>query len=68
MNVFENQALLRAILIAASGVVVGLMLSLGRGLVRLIWKYKREAADVPLEELLRAAVPIMERLEAEFNG
>ena len=37
MNVFENQALLRAILIAASasGVVVGLMLSLGRGLVRL---------------------------------
>ena len=54
MNVFENQALLRAILIAASGVVVGLMLSLGRGLVRLIWKYKREAADVPLEELLPA--------------
>lgn len=34
MNVFENQALLRAILIAASGVVVGLMLSLGRGLAR----------------------------------
>ena len=54
MNVFENQALLRAILIAASGVVVGLMLSLGRGLVRLIWKYKREAADVPMGELLPA--------------
>ena len=35
MNVFENQSLLRAILIAASGVVVGLMLSLGRGLARL---------------------------------
>ena len=34
-NVLENQALLRAILIAASGVVVGLMLSLGRGLARL---------------------------------
>ena len=54
MNVFENQALLRAILIAASGVVVGLMLSLGRGLVRLIWKYKREAADMPMGELLPA--------------
>ena len=35
MSVFENQALLRAILIAASGVVVGLMFSLGRGLARL---------------------------------
>ena len=54
MNVFENPALLRAILIAAAGVAVGLLLSLGGGLARLVWKYRREAADVPKEELLPA--------------
>ena len=52
MNIFENPVLARGIAIAAAGVVVGLLLSLGRGLGRLVWKYKQEAATVPLEELL----------------
>ena len=52
MNIFENPVLARGIAIAAAGVVVGLLLSLGRGLGRLVWKYKQDAAAVPLEELL----------------
>ena len=56
MNIFENPALARCVVIAAAGVVVGLLLSLGRGIGRLVWKYKREAAAVPMEELLPAIV------------
>ena len=52
MNIFENSVLARGLAIAAAGVVVGLLLSLGRGLGRLVWKYKQDAAAVPLEELL----------------
>ncbi len=52
MNILENPVLARGLAIAAGGVVVGLLLSLGRGLGRLVWKYKQDAAAVPLEELL----------------
>ena len=54
MNIFENPALARGLAIAAAGVVVGLLFSLGRGIVRLVWKYKQEAATVPVEEILPA--------------
>lgn len=54
MNIFENPVLARGIAIAAGGVVVGLLFSLGRGIVRLVWKYKQEAATVPVEEILPA--------------
>ena len=54
MNVFENPVLVRGIAIAAAGVVVGLLFSLGRGIGRLVWKYKQEAAAVPVEEILPA--------------
>jgi hypothetical protein len=53
-NIFENPVLARGIAIAAGGVVVGLLFSLGRGIVRLVWKYKQEAATVPVEEILPA--------------
>ena len=53
-NIFENPVLARGIAIAAGGVVVGLLFSLGRGIVRLVWKYKQEAAAVPVEEILPA--------------
>ncbi len=54
MNIFENPVLARGIAIAAAGVVVGLLLSFGRGIVRLVWKYKQEAATMPVEEILPA--------------
>ena len=54
MNIFENPVLARGLAIAAVGVVVGLLLSFGRGIVRLVWKYKQEAATVPVEEILPA--------------
>lgn len=54
MNIFENPVLARGLAIAAAGVVVGLLLSFGRGIVRLVWKYKQEAATVPVEEILPA--------------
>ena len=54
MNIFENPVLARGLAIAAGGVVVGLLLSFGRGIVRLVWKYKQEAATVPVEEILPA--------------
>ena len=54
MNIFENPVLARGLAIAAAGVVVGLLLSFGRGIVRLVWKYKQEAAAVPVEEILPA--------------
>ena len=54
MNIFENSVLARGIAIAAAGVVVGLLFSLGRGIVRLVWKYKQEAVAVPVEEILPA--------------
>ena len=53
-NIFENPVLARGLAIAAGGVVVGLLLSFGRGIVRLVWKYKQEAATVPVEEILPA--------------
>lgn len=53
MNIFENPVLARGIAIAAAGVVVGLLLSFG-SIVRLVWKYKQEAATVPVEEILPA--------------
>ena len=53
-NIFENPVLARGLAIAAVGVVVGLLLSFGRGIVRLVWKYKQEAATVPVEEILPA--------------
>ncbi len=51
---FEPPALTREVAIAAGGVVVGLLLSIGRGLDRLVWKYRRDAAVVPKSELLPA--------------
>ena len=54
MNILENPVLARGLAIAAGGVVVGLLLSFGRGIVRLVWKYKQEAATVPVEEILPA--------------
>ena len=55
MNVFENPVLVRGLAIASSGVVLGLLISVCRGLLgRLVWKYKQEAASVPIEELLPA--------------
>ena len=54
MNIFENPVLARGLAIAAGGVVVGLLFSLGRGIGRLVWKYKQEAATVPVEEILPA--------------
>lgn len=54
MNVFENPVLVRGLAIASSGVVLGLLISVCRGLGRLVWKYKQEAASVPIEELLPA--------------
>ena len=54
MNMFENPVLVRGIAIAAAGVGAGLLLSFGRGISRLVWKYKQEAASVPAEELLPA--------------
>lgn len=62
MDVFDNPALTRGIAIAAAGVVAGLLLSIVRGVGRLVWKYKQEAAVVPTEDLLpaiaMAATPI----------
>ena len=52
MNVFENPVLVRGLAIASAGVVLGLLISVCRGLVRLVWKYKQETASVPIEELL----------------
>ena len=54
MNMFDNPVLVRGIAIAAAGVGAGLLLSFGRGISRLVWKYKQEAATVPAEELLPA--------------
>lgn len=54
MNILENPVLARGVAIAAAGVVVGLLFSLGRGIGRLVWKYKQEAAAVPAEEILPA--------------
>ena len=54
MNIFENPVVARGLAIAAVGVVVGLLLSFGMGIVRLVWKYKQEAATVPVEEILPA--------------
>lgn len=54
MNVFENPVLVRGLAIASSGVMLGLLISVCRGLGRLVWKYKQEAASVPIEELLPA--------------
>ena len=54
MNVFDNPVLARGLAIAAAGVVAGLLFSFGRGIGRLVWKYKQEAAAVPIEELLPA--------------
>lgn len=54
MNVFENPVLVRGLAIASSGVVLGLLISVCRGLGRLVWKYKQEAASMPIEELLPA--------------
>ena len=54
MNVFENPVLVRGLAIASLGVVLGLLISVCRGLGRLVWKYKHEAASVPIEELLPA--------------
>lgn len=55
MNVFENPVLVRGLAIASSGVVLGLLISVCRGLLgRLVWKYKQEVASVPIEELLPA--------------
>ena len=51
MNVFENPVLVRGLAIASSGVVLGLLISVCRGLGRLVWKYKQEAASMPIEEL-----------------
>ena len=62
MSIFENPVLARGLAIAAAGVVAGLLLSFGRGIGRLVWKYKQEATAVPVEELLpaiaMAATPI----------
>ena len=62
MNILENPVLARGLAIAAAGVVAGLLLSFGRGVGRLVWKYKQEATAVPVEELLpaiaMAATPI----------
>ena len=62
MNILENPVLARGLAIAAAGVVAGLLLSFGRGIGRLVWKYRQEAAAVPVEELLpaiaMAATPI----------
>lgn len=54
MNMFDNPVLVRGIAIAAAGVGAGLLLSFGRGISRLVWKYKQEAASVPAEALLPA--------------
>ena len=54
MNMFENPVLVRGVAIASAGVVLGLLISVCRGLGRLVWKYKQEAAAVPMEELLPA--------------
>ena len=56
MILFDNPALTRALAIAAAGVVVGVLFSMGGGLNTLIWKYKRDAVAVPKEELLPAIV------------
>jgi len=53
-GIFENPVVAKGMAIAAAGVVVGLLLSLGRGLGRLVWKYKQEAVAVPMEEMLPA--------------
>ena len=54
MNMFENPVLVRGVAIASAGVVLVLLVSVCRGLGRLVWKYKQEAAAVPIEELLPA--------------
>jgi len=54
MNMFNNPVLVRGIAIASSGVVLGLLISISRGIGRLVWKYKQEAAAVPTEEILPA--------------
>ena len=54
MNIFANPVLARGLAIAAAGVGVGLLLSFGRGIVRLVWKYKQEAAAAPVEDILPA--------------
>ena len=54
MNIFESPVLVRGVAIASAGVVLGLLISVCRGLGRLVWKYKQEAAAVPMEELLPA--------------
>ena len=54
MNMFEKSVLVRGIAIAAAGVGAGLLLSFGRGISRLVWKYKQEAASVSAEALLPA--------------
>ena len=56
MTIFDNPALTRVLTIAAVGVVVGFLFSIGSGLNTLIWKYKRDAVTVPKAELLPAIV------------
>ena len=56
MTIFDNPALTRELAIAAAGVVVGLLFSIGRGLNTHIWKYKRDAVAVPKSELFFAIV------------
>ena len=56
MTIFDNPALTRVLTIAAAGVVVGFLFSIGSGLNTLIWKYKRDAVTVPKAELLPAIV------------
>jgi hypothetical protein len=56
MTIFDNPALTRVLTIAAAGVVIGFLFSIGSGLNTLIWKYKRDAVTVPKAELLPAIV------------
>ena len=65
MNVFENPVLVRGLAIASSGVVLGLLISVCRGLGRLVWKYKQELlpaigmAFTPVTKLFYAFVATM---------
>lgn len=53
-TMFDNPALTRGIVIAASGVAIGLLLSVGYGIGRLVRKRKRDAVAVTKEELIPA--------------
>ena len=50
MNIFGNPVLARGLAIAAAGVVVGLLFSLGRGIGRLVWIYKIDRIEKGAEE------------------